>query len=94
MSEAGHAAGLKLIAEVVGNVSELRDVYQQVAADAARIGVAIEVREITIADLLAKTRDPSRFGETSLFSFGFNSQPTMDMMRSITSLHSCNAPPK
>lgn len=91
LSEAGFPNGLKFNAEVVSNVSEMRDVYQQVSLDAKQIGVEIEVREITLPDLLGKVRDPSKFGEATLFSFGFNSMPTMDIMRSINSQHSCKS---
>lgn len=91
LAEAGYADGLDLIAEVVANVSELRDVYQQVAADARKVGINIEVREITLADLIARVRDTSKFGEATLFSFNMGSEPTMDIMRSLNALHSCNA---
>jgi peptide/nickel transport system substrate-binding protein len=88
---AGYPDGLDLIAEVVANVSELRDVYQQVSADAAKVGINIEVREITLPDLIARVRDTSKFGETTLFSFNMGSEPTMDIMRSINALHSCKS---
>jgi peptide/nickel transport system substrate-binding protein len=91
LSEAGHGSGLKLVAEVVANVSEMRDVYQQVSVDVARIGVDLEVREITLPDLIARLRDTSKFGEATMFSFGFNSTPTMDIMRSINAQHSCKS---
>jgi peptide/nickel transport system substrate-binding protein len=91
LAEAGYGNGLKLIAEVVANVSEMRDIYQQVAVDVARIGVDIEVREITLPDLIGRLRDTSKFGEATMFSFGFNSGPTMDIMRSINAQHSCNS---
>lgn len=91
LAEAGYADGLKFVAEVVANVSEMRDVYQQVAVDVARVGVEIEVREITLPDLIGRLRDTSKFGEATLFSFGFNSTPTMDIMRSINAQHSCKS---
>lgn len=91
LSEAGHGNGLKLVAEVVANVSEMRDVYQQVSVDVARVGVDLEVREITLPDLIARLRDTSKFGEATMFSFGFNSTPTMDIMRSINAQHSCKS---
>ena len=91
LKEAGFADGLDLVAEVVANVSELRDVYQQVAADVAKVGVNLEVREITLPDLIARVRDTSKFGEATLFSFNMGSEPTMDIMRSLNALHSCNA---
>ena len=54
------------------------------------MGVNIEVREITLADLIGKVRDTSKFGDTTLFSFNMGSEPTMDIMRSLNALHSCN----
>ena len=91
LNAAGYPDGLDLVAEVVANVSELRDVYQQVAADAAKVGINIEVREITLPDLIARVRDTSKFGEATLFSFNMGSEPTMDIMRSINALHSCHS---
>ena len=91
LAEAGHGGGLDLVAEVVANVSELRDVYQQVAADAAKVGINIEVRTITLPDLIARVRDTSKFGKATLFSFNMGSEPTMDIMRSLNALHSCNS---
>ncbi|MBM3504543.1 MAG: hypothetical protein FJX65_11780 [Alphaproteobacteria bacterium] len=91
LSAAGFDKGLNLSGDVVVNVSELRDVYQQVAADLQRVGVNLTLNVITLADLLQRVRDPSKFGDSTLFSFNFGSEPTMDIMRSINALHSCNA---
>lgn len=90
LSAAGYGSGLKLQAEVVNNVSELNDTYLKVGQDLARVGVELEIRPITLADLIARSRAQKAI-EGQLFSFDMGSFPTMDMMRSINALHSCNA---
>ncbi|MEQ8249109.1 MAG: ABC transporter substrate-binding protein [Alphaproteobacteria bacterium] len=93
LAEAGYGNGLKLVAEVVNNTAELNDVYQYVASDLKKIGVDVELRVITLPDLIAKARGQKPI-EGQLFSFDMGSFPTMDMMRSINALHSCNTQSK
>jgi peptide/nickel transport system substrate-binding protein len=88
LAEAGYGNGLKLEAEAVVNVAERREIYSQVALDAAKVGVEITINEITLPDLIGKVRDTTKMA--ALFGFNYGSEPTMDVMRSINALHSCN----
>jgi len=90
LTEAGFGNGLELKGEAVINVSEMRDVFTAVVQDVARVGVKLTINEITLADLFARVQQPARFGEASLFGFNFGSEPTIDFMRPINALHSCN----
>lgn len=88
LAEAGYGNGLELKAEAVVNVAERREIYSQVALDAAKVGVKITIDEITLPDLIKRVRDTSQMAP--LFGFNYGSEPTMDVMRSINALHSCN----
>lgn len=88
LAEAGYGNGLKLEAEAVVNVAERREIYSQVALDAAKVGVEITLNEMTLPDLIGKVRDSTKM--PALFGFNYGSEPTMDVMRSINALHSCN----
>lgn len=88
LAEAGYGNGLELKAEAVVNVAERREIYSQVALDAAKVGVKITIAEITLPDLIKRVRDTSKLA--SLFGFNYGSEPTMDVMRSLNALHSCN----
>ncbi len=88
LAEAGYGNGLELKAEAVVNVAERREIYTQVALDAAKVGVQITINEITLPDLIGKVRDSTKMAP--LFGFNYGSEPTMDVMRSLNALHSCN----
>jgi len=88
LAEAGYGNGLELKAEAVVNVAERREIYSQVALDAAKVGVKITITEITLPDLIKRVRDTSKLA--SLFGFNYGSEPTMNVMRSLNALHSCN----
>lgn len=92
LAEAGYGDGLELLAEAVVNVAERREIYSQVALDAAKVGVKITINEITLPDLIGKVRDSTKMAP--LFGFNYGSEPTMDVMRSINALHSCNTATK
>jgi len=94
LTEAGFPNGMTLQAEVVTTSADRRDLYQAVALDLQKVGVNVVMREITLADLLQKVRDTSKFGEVTLWGMNFGSEPTMDVMRSLNALHSCNADTK
>jgi peptide/nickel transport system substrate-binding protein len=94
LAEAGYADGLEIIADSVTAQGDWRDIVQHVSGQLARIGVKMTVREITLPELIGRVRDSSKFGESRMFSFNYGSEPTMDIMRSINGLHSCNSLPK
>ena len=88
LAEAGYGNGLELKAEAVVNVAERREIYSQVALDAAKVGVKITIDEITLPDLIKRVRDTTQMAP--LFGFNCGSEATMDVMLSINALHSCN----
>ncbi len=94
LAEAGYGDGLKIIGESVTAQGDWSDIVQFVSADLEKIGVEFVVNAITLPDLIARVRDTSKFGDASIFSFNYGSEPTMDIMRSINGLHSCNSFPK
>ncbi len=93
LTEAGIPNGLKIVAEAVVNTSEQADIYQAVANDLSKMGVQMEIRSITLADLVSKARALKPV-DGELVSFDMGAFPTIDMMRSINALHSCKGTTK
>ena len=93
LAEAGHPNGMKMVAEVTNNSQELVDVYQHAASDLGKIGVQVELRVISLPDLVQKARALKPV-DAELVSFDMGAFPTIDMMRSINALHSCKGTTK
>ena len=92
LAEAGYADGFSTVFETVTGSSSATDaVMQQVAADLAQVGVAVEVRPILYSQQVARMTQGGWDGH--MFSVDFATGPTMDGLRPIR-LHSCtwNAP--
>lgn len=88
LSAAGYSNGLKAIAEVVLTSSDTKNVLEKVAADVAKVGITLEMRLITLADLSARSAGTKPYeGEMHISNYGSN--PAMDMMRPINAFHSC-----
>lgn len=94
LAEAGYGGGLEIIAESVVAQGDWRDIVQFVSSELKKINVTFTVQAITLPELIARVRDTSKFGDASVFSFNYGSEPTMDIMRSINGLHSCRSPMK
>ncbi len=94
LAEAGYGNGLKIIGESVTAQCDWKDIVQFVGDELKKIGVEFEVRAITLPDLIGRVRYTSKFEDARIFSFNYGSEPTMDIMRSINGLHSCNSPMK
>ncbi len=94
LAEAGYGNGLEIIAESVTAQGDWSDIVQFVGDELKKIGVTFTVRPITLPDLIGRVRDTSKFEDATVFSFNYGSEPTMDIMRSINGLHSCNSPMK
>jgi len=71
----------------------LVDVYQHAASDLGKIGIQVELRVISLPDLVQKARAMKPV-EAECVSFDMGAFPTIDMMRSINALHSCNGTTK
>ncbi|MDC0074144.1 ABC transporter substrate-binding protein [Alphaproteobacteria bacterium] len=91
LTAAGYGNGVEIIAESVVAQGDWKDIVQFVSSDLKKIGVTFTVRPITLPDLIARVRDPSKFKDATVFSFNYGSEPTMDIMRSINGLHSCKS---
>jgi peptide/nickel transport system substrate-binding protein len=93
LAEAGYKDGLKVVAEIVTNNADLTNTYQHVAQNLSRVGVNMELRIISLPDLVARVNGAKQSeGEMHVFNYGSN--PSIDMMRSINAFHSCEAPRK
>lgn len=91
LTEAGVGNGFSGLAEItlVGS----KDIFEKIASDFGKLGVNIEMRIITLPDLLAR-RDGRKEFDGALFNYNFGAQPSGDMMRSLNSFHSCSFPRK
>lgn len=87
LSEAGYARGIKLVAEVVVDTGEFADTFSAIAADAKKVGVDLELRIITIPDLVSKIIGQKQW-EGDAFSMMYEGFPTADVARPMNT-HSC-----
>lgn len=87
LAEAGYPDGLDLMAEIVVTTGEFKQTFQAMAADLKKVGVNLELRVITIPDLISKIL---RFKpwEGDAFSMMYEGYPTADISRSMNT-HSC-----
>lgn len=91
LAEAGYPDGFKMIGEIQGNLSG-KATYEYVANNLRNIGVELELRVITVSDLIARINGAKPFAG-DVFGMNFGSAPIGDMMRSINSYHSCDHKP-
>lgn len=80
LNEAGHAGGVKLVAELIPTSTDFTDTMQYVAQDLKKIGIDLEVRQIALADLLAKLRGQKKW-DGHMWAGLVEPFPTNDMMR-------------
>jgi peptide/nickel transport system substrate-binding protein len=92
LAEAGYPEGFSALASVsVGVNANDGAIYQQIAADLAAVGVTVEMRAATAAQITQWFREGSWPGD--LFSMDFGTMPSLDPMRAFR-MHSCrNAAP-
>lgn len=87
LAEAGFPKGFSFTAEVTnGGGAALAETYQTVAADLARIGVNVTLRNITVPQLLRGVQQGEWSGEA--FGMNFSSERMLDALRSVR-MHSC-----
>ncbi|MER5623541.1 ABC transporter substrate-binding protein [Streptosporangium sp. NPDC002544] len=80
LKEAGHDKGLSLTADVVvGSYPADDQLYQAVAADLAKVGVTLTLRQMTFAEWLEKYQTNGWSGD--MFGLSWNSAPWMDAIR-------------
>ncbi len=93
LAEAGFADGLDIVFEgVMGGAVSDGALFQQIAADLAKVGVRMEIRSILLSQLSANMH--SAAGWTgSAFGTDYGTAPSLDSLRSLK-LHSCLHPYK
>ncbi|MDX2142649.1 MAG: ABC transporter substrate-binding protein [Rhodospirillaceae bacterium] len=90
LAEAGYPNGFEFVAEIVpSGGTSLSETFQQVAADLAKVGVAMTIRSITVPQLVRGVQQGEWSGQA--FVFNFSSERTTDALRALR-LHSCLRP--
>ena len=87
LAEAGYGGGLDLLAEIVVTTGEFKDTFQAMANDLKKVGVNLELRVITIPDLISKILGQKQW-EGDAFSMMYEGFPTADISR-VMNTHSC-----
>jgi len=88
LAEAGYPDGLSLLMEgVMGGAVSDASLFQQIAADWARIGVKLEIRPMLISQLSTAMHSADAF-QGSVFATDYGTAPSLDSLRSMK-LHSC-----
>jgi peptide/nickel transport system substrate-binding protein len=87
LAEAGYADGLDLMAEIVISTGEFKDTFEAMAADLKKVGVYLELRVITIPDLVSKILGQKPW-EGDAFSMMYEGFPSADLGR-VMNTHSC-----
>ena len=87
LEEAGYPDGLTLMAEVVpGTITADATIFQQVAADLARVGVTLNVQAVTFPTFSRHYRTADWDGD--MFGMYYNADPYLDGLRPMKH-HSC-----
>jgi ABC-type transport system substrate-binding protein len=86
LAEAGYPNGFKMVTEIV-TTGEFPTTMLTMANDFKKIGVEMEVRNITIADFVKKVLQLTPW-EGDAFSMMYEGHPSSDLMR-IMGTHSC-----
>lgn len=85
--QAGHADGFHFVMQATINSAPAAPaVLQAIAQDLARINVQMEIRPVTVAEILRNVVEGSWEGDA--FALNYNHEPTVDAMRGLD-LHSC-----
>lgn len=87
LAKAGYPNGLKLMAEIVVTTGEFAQTFQAMASDFLKVGVELELRVITIPDLVSKILGRKQW-EGDAFSMMYEAYPTADISRAMGT-HSC-----
>ncbi|MCH8052445.1 MAG: hypothetical protein IH895_00145 [Planctomycetes bacterium] len=87
LADAGYGDGLDLMAEIVVTTGEFKDTFQAMANDLKKIGVNLELRVITIPDLVSKILGQKEWAGDA-FSMMYEGFPTADISR-VMNTHSC-----
>lgn len=89
LEEAGYGDGLELDAEiVVGSYAADSEIYQAAAADLAKVGVTLNLEQITFPEWLEKYQTDGWGDDVEVFGLSWNATPLMDASRPYT-IFSC-----
>ena len=87
LAEAGYPDGFKFVVQgTLGSNAAASDVFQVIAQDLAKIGVEMEIRPVTVAELIRNVVEGGWEGEA--FSLNYNHEPSVDVLRGLNN-HSC-----
>jgi peptide/nickel transport system substrate-binding protein len=87
LAEAGYPNGFKFVLQgTVGSSPADGAGYQVVAQDLARIGIDMEIRQITVAELIRNVIEGGWEGDA--FAMNYNHEPGIEVLRPLTN-HSC-----
>ena len=87
LAEAGYADGLKFVVQgTLGSNASASEVFQVIAQDLAKVGVEMEIRPITVAELVRNVVEGGWEGQA--FSLNYNHEPSVDVIRGLNN-HSC-----
>lgn len=82
LAEAGHANGLNLIMELIPTSTDYTNTSQFIADNLRQVGINLELRQITLADLLGKLRGQKPW-DGHMWMGLVENFPTGDVMRSF-----------
>ncbi|MSO64922.1 MAG: ABC transporter substrate-binding protein [Alphaproteobacteria bacterium] len=91
LAEAGYGNGVKLKAEVVVARTEYASIFQQVSASLAQAGIDLEIRPVTLPDLVKKVLGQAPWGDIVVRSSPYVAYPSIEAMRGINAVHSCKS---
>ena len=85
--EAGYPDGFKFVVQgTVGSGASYGAMYQVVAQDLARIGIEMEIRVVTVPELIRNVIEGGWEGDA--FGLNYNHEPSVDAIRALNN-HSC-----
>lgn len=87
LTEAGFPNGFKAKAEILNTGASYISAYQLISADLKKVGIDLELQQITIPDLLGKLTKQRPFDGVA-FDFDFETLPSADALR-LKTWHSC-----
>lgn len=87
LAEAGYPDGFKFVVQgTLGSNASASEVFQVIAQDLAKVGVEMEIRPVTVAELIRNVVEGGWEGEA--FSLNYNHEPSVDVLRGLNN-HSC-----
>lgn len=87
LAEAGYPDGFKFVVQAtLGSSASASEVLQVIARDLSKVGVEMEIRGLTVAELIRNVSEGAWEGEA--FSLTYNHEPSVDVLRGLNN-HSC-----